>query len=60
MERDTGAAHVALGDKDHDHLRLVDILLERADVFEVVDVEKHRDAVQQQAQLPLDCCALIL
>mmetsp|Transcript_8680 Transcript_8680/g.20499 ORF Transcript_8680/g.20499 Transcript_8680/m.20499 type:complete len:440 (+) Transcript_8680:1107-2426(+) len=51
---------VALGDEDHDHRRLLDVLLEGADVLEVVDVEEDRRTRQQQAELPLDRGALVL
>merc|ERR1719272_2405336 len=54
------ALEVALGDEDHDHRRLLDVLLEGADVLEVVDVEEDGDAGEQQAELPLEGGALVL
>ena len=50
--------HLALGvasqEEDEDHLRAADVALQRADVFEIIDIEKHLDARQKQLQLALD------
>ena len=54
------AAHVTLGDEHHDEGALLDVGLERANVLEVVDVKEDGDAGQKQAELPLDCRALVL
>ena len=51
---------VALGDEDHDESSLLDVLLQRADVLQVVHVEEDGDAREQQAELPLDGGALVL
>ena len=51
---------IALGDEDHDESSLLDVLLQRADVLQVVHVEEDGDAREQQAELPLDGGALVL
>jgi hypothetical protein len=51
---------VALGDEDHDKAGLLDVILQRADVLQVVDVEEDGHAREQQAELPLDRGALVL
>ena len=51
---------VALGHEDQNDLALVDVLLERTNVLEVVNVEEDGDLWQQQAELPLDGGALVL
>ena len=51
---------VALGDEDHDESSLLDVLLQRADVLQVVNIEEDGDAREQQAELPLDGGALVL
>eukprot|EP00964_Phaeocystis_antarctica_P031903 scaffold18046_cov63-Phaeocystis_antarctica.AAC.3 len=51
---------VALGDEDHHAGRRLDILLERIDRLEVVDVEEDGGVRQQHLELPLDGGALVL
>ena len=48
------ALEVASREEDEDHLRAADVALQSADVFEIIDVEKHLDARQKQLQLALD------
>ena len=48
------ALEVASREEDEDHLRAADVALQRADVFEIIDIEKHLDARQKQLQLALD------
>ena len=51
---------VALGDENHDEAGLLYVLLQRADVLQVVNIEEDGDAREQQAELPLDGGALVL
>ena len=53
-------AEVALREEDEDRLRALDVLLERPDVFKVIDIDEDFDAGQQQHQLLLDDCDGVL
>ena len=50
------ALEVASREEDEDHLRAADVALQSADVFEIIDIEKHLDARQKQLHLALDDC----
>ena len=56
----TDAFEVALGGKDGDDRGHVNILFERTNVGEVVDIKKDLDARHEQAELALDDGALVL